>query len=180
MQPPLTQPGQRPSRLRAWLRDLILAFGVSAFVITFFYQPVHVEGTSMLPVIDDQDRLFINKIAFRVGEIHRGDVIVFQYPRDHTKNYIKRVVGLPGDTVEIDHGRVFVNNALLPEPYVPARYTDDLSQPRLTVPAHEFFVMGDHRSVSQDSRVFGTVDRSLIFGKAAFVFWPFAEAGVVR
>ena len=95
--------------MRSWLRDLVVSVIVSAFIIVFLYQPVRVEGTSMLPVLEDQDRLFINKMAYRVGEIHRGDVVVFQYPHDHTKSYIKRVIALPGDELRIDHGRVYVN-----------------------------------------------------------------------
>jgi signal peptidase I len=164
----------------SWLRDVLLAIGVSAFIIIFLYQPVRVEGTSMLPNLEDQDRLFINKFAFRVGEIHRGDVVVFRYPRDETKNYIKRVIGLPGDRVRIVRGSVYVNGRLLPEPYVPARYTDDRSQPEIRIPADEYFVLGDHRNISSDSREFGPVERDLIYGKAAFVYWPFDQAGVVR
>jgi len=166
--------------VRAWLRDLLLSVGVSAFIIIFLYQPVRVEGTSMLPNLEDQDRLFINKFAFRVGEIHRGDVVVFRYPKDQTKNYIKRVIGLPGDTVQIEHGSVIVNGRLLREPYVPARYTDDRSQPTTVIPMGEYFVLGDHRNISSDSREFGSVERELIYGKAAFVYWPMDQAGVVR
>ncbi len=171
--------GNRAS-VRAWTRDLVLSVLVSAFIIVFLYQPVRVEGTSMLPNLEDQDRLFINKFAFRVGEIERGDVVVFEYPRDLRKNYIKRVVALPGDVVRIDHGMVEVNGKRLPEPYVPARYEDDRSLPATRIPAGEYFVLGDHRNISSDSRDFGPVERSLIYGKAAFVYWPMDQAGVVR
>ena len=143
---------RRGASLRAWLRDLLLSIGVSAFIIIFLYQPVRVEGTSMLPNLEDQDRLFINKFAFRVGEIHRGDVVVFRYPKDQTKNYIKRVIGLPGDKVQIDHGSVLVNGRRLREAYVPARYTDDRSLPSMLIPKGEYFVLGDHRNISSDSR----------------------------
>lgn len=166
--------------MRSWLRDTAISVLVSAFIIVFLYQPVRVEGTSMLPMLEDQDRLFINKIAYRVGDIHQGDVVVFQYPRDHTKSYIKRVVALPGDLLRIDHGRVYVNGKRLPEPYVPARYSDDRSQPDMMLPPHHYFLMGDHRSISSDSRDFGPVDRDLIYGKAAFVYWPFEQLGVVH
>jgi signal peptidase I len=170
----------RGSSLRAWVRDLSLAIFISAFIIIFLYQPVRVEGTSMLPNLEDQDRLFINKMSFRVGDVHRGDVVVFQYPLDHTESYIKRVIGLPGDRVAIDHGRVVLNGKPQVESYVPARFMDDRSQPEMTIPANEFFVMGDHRSISRDSREFGPVDRELIYGKAAFVYWPMDQAGVVH
>src|ERR1700722_13985696 len=130
--------------LHSWLRDLVVSVAVSAFIIIFLYQPVRVEGTSMLPVLEDQDRLFINKLAYRVGEIHRGDVVVFLYPHDHQKSYIKRGIALPGDDLRIDHGQVYVNGKHMLEKYVPARFADDRSQPEMTVPQQEYFVMGDH------------------------------------
>lgn len=166
--------------LRTWFSDLLLAVFVSVFIFAFLYQPVRVEGTSMLPVLEDQDRLFVNKMAFHVGEVHRGDVVVFRYPRDHAKSYIKRVIAVPGDSLQIDHGKVFVNGQALTETYVPLRYWDDRSQPQMVLPRDQFFVMGDHRSISSDSREFGPVERSLIYGKAAFVYWPMDQAGVVR
>lgn len=180
--PPAPQSASASTRTTfgAWARDLILSLGVSAFIIIFLYQPVRVEGTSMLPGLEDSDRLFINKLAFRVGEIHRGDVVVFRYPRDETKSYIKRVIALPGDIVRIDHGSLYVNGLAVPEPYVPARFADDRSQPALKISPGHYFVMGDHRVISSDSREFGPVDRSLIYGKAAFVYWPVDQAGVVR
>jgi signal peptidase I len=176
----LDKAGLHRGGVRSWVRDLVVSVSVSAFIIIFLYQPVRVEGTSMLPVLEDQDRLFINKMAYRVGEIHRGDVVVFLYPHDHEKSYIKRVIALPGDDLRIDHGQVFVNGGRVEEKYVPKRFADDRSQPEMTVPAHEYFVMGDHRSISSDSRDFGPVERELIYGKAAFVYWPMDQAGVVR
>ena len=164
----------------SWLRDLVVSVAVSAFIIVFLYQPVRVEGTSMLPVLEDQDRVFINKIAYRVGEVHAGDVVVFQYPRDHAKSYIKRVIALPGDRIRIDQGQVVVNGKLLMEPYLQGRFADDRSQPEMVLPPGEYFVMGDHRSISSDSRDFGPVDRGLIYGKAVFVYWPMEQVGVVR
>jgi signal peptidase I len=179
--PESAEVGSRPpSGMHSWLRDLVVSVAISAFIIIFLYQPVRVEGTSMLPMLEDQDRLFINKIAYRVGDIHQGDVVVFEYPRDHTKSYIKRVIALPGDRLRIDHGEVFVNGVRLPEPYVPNRFTDDRTQPEMLLSPNEYFVMGDHRSISSDSRDFGPVDRELIYGKAVFVYWPMEQVGVVR
>jgi len=176
----------REGGFRSWMRDLIVSVAVSVFIILFLYQPVRVEGTSMLPMLEDQDRLFINKFAYSelgrmVGDhIHRSDVVVFLYPRDHTKSYIKRVIGMPGDRLRIDHGTVWVNGTALKESYVPYKYEDDRSQPEMVVPEGQYFVMGDHRSISSDSRDFGPVERGLIYGKAAFVYWPMDQAGVVR
>jgi signal peptidase I len=164
----------------SWSRDLVISVAISVFIILFLYQPVRVEGTSMLPMLEDQDRLFINKFAYRFEDIHRGDVVVFQYPHDHTKSYIKRVIALPGDDLRIDHGQVWVNGIAIKEDYVPFKYEDDRSQPEMTVPKGEYFMMGDHRSISSDSRDFGPVARPLIYGKASFVYWPMDQAGVVR
>jgi signal peptidase I len=150
------------------------------FIILFLYQPVRVEGTSMLPMLEDQDRLFINKFAYRFEDIHRGDVVVFLYPQDHSKSYIKRVIALPDDHLRIDHGTVYVNGVAQKETYVPTRFQDDRSQPEMIIPKGYFFVMGDHRSISSDSRDFGPVARPLIYGKAAFVYWPMDQAGLVR
>ena len=134
----------------------------------------------MLPMLQDQDRLFVNKMAYRVGEIHRGDVVVFLYPHDHTKSYIKRVIALPGDHLHIDAGQVFVNGNRIDEGYVPMRFADNRSQQDTLLLPNDYWVMGDHRSISSDSRDFGPVDRGLIYGKAAFVYWPMDQAGVVR
>jgi signal peptidase I len=163
-----------------WLRDLVVSAVASLLIITFLYQPVRVEGTSMLPRLEDSDRLFINKFVYRIESIRRGDVVVFHYPRDPEKSYIKRVVALPGDRVRIDHGAVWLNGERLIEPYVPEEYRDNRSYPEMVVPENMYYMMGDHRSISSDSREFGPVERELIYGKAAFVYWPRRDAGVVR
>ncbi len=166
--------------LRQWTRDLLISLAASVLIITCLYQPVRVEGTSMQPRLHDQDRLFINKFVYRFEKVSRGDVVVFHYPRDPEKSYIKRVIALPGDDVRINDGEVFVNGERLDEPYVPRRFRDARSMADTVVPAHEYWVMGDHRSISSDSRDFGPVERSLIYGKAAFIYWPADGIGLVR
>src|SRR5580658_7458924 len=109
---------------RAWTRDLVVALALAMVIIVFFYQPVKVEGTSMAPLISDQERIFINKFVYRFEPIGRGDVVVFWYPLDRTKSFIKRVIGLPGETVEIRRGVVYVNGKEITEPYVPTQYAD--------------------------------------------------------
>jgi signal peptidase I len=163
-----------------WGRDMLFSLAVSFFIITFLYQPVRVEGTSMMPRLGDQDRLFINKFVYHFADIHRGDVVVFHYPRDPRKSYIKRVIAEPGDELRIDDGRTYINGRLLPEPYVPRRFHDSRSQDPMVIPVGEYFVMGDHRSISSDSRDFGPVPRDLIYGKAAFVYWPAEDIGVIH
>ena len=166
--------------LMLWARDLLVAVVASVFMILFLYQPVRVEGTSMLPRLEDHDRLFINKFVYRFSAIQRGDVVVFHYPRDPEKSYIKRVIAVPGDRLRIDRGDVILNGRLLPEPYVPDEYRDSRSLPEMVVPPGYYYMMGDHRSISSDSREFGPVERDLVYGKAAFVYWPRRDAGVVN
>ena len=166
----------------AWLRDLFLSVLIAIVVILFLYQPVKVEGTSMMPSLIDQERIFINKFVYRFGiaDIGRGDTVVFWFPGDPSKSYIKRVIGAPGDTIEVIEGKVIVNGRALAEPYVPDEYRDRVSMPRSVVPADEYFVLGDHRSSSNDSRMWGMVPRRYIYGKAAFVYWPLDRLGLLR
>lgn len=163
-----------------WIRDLVVSAAISVLIITFLYQPVRVEGTSMLPRLEDHDRLFINKFVYHIESIQRGDVVVFHYPRDPEKSYIKRVIALPGDRLRIDRGQVWLNGDPLDEGYVPRRYRDNRSMAEMIVPDDTYFMMGDHRSISSDSREFGPVERDLVYGKAVFVYWPAKDAGVVR
>jgi signal peptidase I len=166
--------------LARWVRDILISLAVSAFFIIFLYQPVKVEGTSMMPTLEDQERVFINKFVYRLEPIHRGDVVVFRYPRDTSKSYIKRVIAVPGDHVRIEGGLVFVNGHQLSEEYVPQTYEDVRSYSETVVPPHSYFVLGDHRNLSNDSRDFGPVDESYIYGKAVFGYWPFARLGKLR
>ena len=166
----------------SWLRDLALSVLIAVVLIVFIYQPVKVEGTSMMPALTDQERIFINKFTYRFGtrNISRGDMVVFWFPLDTSKSYIKRVIGLPGDTVEIDAGKVLVNGRPLSEDYVPELYRDHQSYPSVRVGPDRYFVLGDHRSSSNDSRAWGTVPRDNIYGKAVFVYWPLDKIGRVR
>ena len=173
-------PVRAGSGIGVWLRDLIISLAISAFVIIFLYQPVKVEGVSMMPSLEDQERIFVNKFVYRLEPIERGDIVVFRYPRDPSKSYIKRVIGMAGDRIRIDGGHVYVNDEALDEDYVPPAYTDSRSYPEITVPERSFFVLGDHRSMSSDSREFGPVDQSLIYGKAVFGYWPMDKLGRVR
>jgi signal peptidase I len=165
--------------LRGWARDLLIALGLATVIIIFLYQPVKVEGTSMAPLLTDQERIFINKFVYRFEPIERGDVVVFWYPLDRSKSFIKRVVGLPGETVEIRQGHVYVNGRRLEEPYVPPQFADAGTYGPMRVPSDEYFVMGDHRASSNDSRVFGPVPSRYIYGKAVFAYWPVDRFGSI-
>ena len=178
-------PDAPPSRgggplVTAWVRDIVISVVISILFIIFLYQPVRVEGTSMMPTLADQERVFINKFVYKLEPINRGDVVVFHYPRDVSKSYIKRVIAVEGDRVRIDDGVVYVNDLRLPEPYVPEDYWDTRSYPETVVPRHAYFVLGDHRNLSNDSRDFGPVREQYIYGKAVFGYWPFDKLGKLR
>jgi signal peptidase I len=166
----------------SWLRDLLISVVLAILIILFLYQPVKVEGTSMMPALADQERIFINKFVFRfgMGGVSRGDLVVFWFPQDPSKSYIKRVIGLPGDVVEVDEGIVLVNGRPIEESYVPEEYRDRLSAPSVRVPEDHYYVLGDHRSSSNDSRAWGTVPRKYIYGRAVFIYWPLDKLGLVH
>ena len=184
MDEPTVNPEPRPRSAAAaalsWFRDLFVSVVIAIIVILFLYQPVKVEGTSMMPGLEDQERIFVNKFVYRWEPISRGDIVVFRYPRDPSKSYIKRVIGVAGDHVRIENGQVYVNGDPIEEDYVPADYADARSYPEITVPTGAFFVLGDHRTMSNDSRDFGPVNERFIYGKAVFGYWPMEKLGRLR
>lgn len=166
---------------RLLLRDLIFALMVAALVVVFIVQPVKVEGTSMLPRLHDGERIFVNKlIYYGLPKVERGDIVVFWFPDDPSKSYIKRVIGLPGETVEVRSGRIFVNGRELEEPYLDPQL--NLARVNLSptiVKDHYYFVMGDNRDHSSDSRYWGLVPEKYIYGKALLRYWPLNEASIL-
>jgi signal peptidase I len=143
-------------------------------------QAFRVQGTSMLPLLADGERIVVSKFLYRFWPIERGDVVVFWYPREPSVSFIKRVVGLPGDVVELRRGRLYVNDRLVPEPYLRPEYRDQDSYPPSEVKKGYYFVLGDHRSSSNDSRAWGEVPEKYIYGKAVFRFWPLAKMSLIR
>src|SRR5919202_217392 len=170
------------SEARLLLRDLIFALMIAAMVVVFIVQPVKVEGTSMLPRLHDGERIFVNKlIYYGLPEIDRGDIVVFWFPDDPSKSYIKRVIGLPGETVQMRAGRIYVNGRELQEPYLdPTLNVADDDRPPTYVKPHYYFDMGDNRDNSSDSRSWGLVPEKYIYGKALFRYWPLSQASVIR
>ncbi|HYE64449.1 MAG TPA: signal peptidase I [Pyrinomonadaceae bacterium] len=166
---------------RLLLRDLIFALMIAALVVVFIVQPVKVEGTSMLPRLHDGERIFVNKmIYYGMPKLARGDIVVFWYPNDPSKSYIKRIVGLPGETVEVREGRVRINGRELEEPYLdPQLNVSHMSLQPVLVKEHYYFVMGDNRDHSSDSRFWGLVPEKYIYGKALFRYWPLASASII-
>src|SRR5215213_7298359 len=169
------------SEARLLLRDLIFALMIAALVVVFIVQPVKVEGTSMLPRLHDGERIFVNKlIYYGVPKLERGDIVVFWYPNDPSKSYIKRVVGLPGETVEVREGRVMINGRVLEETYLdPQLNLSHMNHQPVLVKDHYYFVMGDNRDHSSDSRFWGLVPEKYIYGKALFRYWPIGSASMI-
>lgn len=170
---------------RLLFRDLIFALMLLALVMVFIIQPVKVEGTSMLPHLHDGERIFVNKLIYYddyrwMPHVQRGDVVVFWYPEDPSKSYIKRVIGLPGDTVEVNDGRVRVNGKDLEETYLdPQLNLSHASRPAVIVKPNYFFVMGDNRDNSSDSRIWGLVPKKYVYGKALFRYWPLTTLSLI-
>jgi signal peptidase I len=171
---------------RLLLRDLIFALMIAALVVVFVVQPVKVEGTSMLPRLHDGERIFVNKLIYYdeyrwAPKVERGDIVVFWFPDDPSKSYIKRVVGLPGDTVEVREGQVRINGSVLEEKYLdPRSNLSTRSQAPVYVKPNYYFVMGDNRDNSSDSRSWGLVPKKYIYGKALLRYWPLSAASVIH
>ena len=166
--------------IEGWLKEIFFATLTAVLIIVFLVQPVRVEGNSMQPRLHDSERVFVNKFLYRISDIERGDIIVFWYPGNTSKSFIKRVIGLPGETVEIRDGLVRLDGRPYREPYVPPEFEDRSDFGPVLIPENHYFVMGDHRNTSKDSRSWGTLSANLIFGKAIFRYWPFSRIGSIE
>ena len=182
---PREVPGEEP-RVRVWravwelLHDLSVAVLFCFFLITFVAQAFRVQGTSMLPLLQDGERIIVNKFIYRFHPIARGDVVVFWYPKDPSVSFIKRVVGLSGDTVEIRNGVLHVNGQVVREDYLSPRFRDNDTHLPSEVKKGYYFVLGDHRNSSNDSRSWGEVPEKYIYGRAVFRFWPLSKLGPIH
>ncbi|MCI6159229.1 MAG: signal peptidase I [Selenomonadaceae bacterium] len=158
-----------------WILSILVAV-VLAFIIRQFVVELYiVDGPSMRPTLQSQERLVVNKFLYSFRNPQRGEIVVFQYPMDPSRDFIKRVIAVPGDTVEIKDSKVYVNDQQLQEDYILEPTKSEY--PKATVPAGTLFVMGDNRNNSEDSRFadVGFVPYRLIKGKACFVFWPLSQ-----
>ena len=162
----------------AWIRTLASAAVYATLIVTFGFQVARVEGQSMAPTLADQDRLIVNKFVYRISPPRRGDIVMLYYPINPDKSFVKRVIAEEGDTVRINDGRVYVNDIPLADSYVPAVYrSHDVWGPQVFSDGY-FFVMGDHRNNSSDSRHWGLVPKKYIIGKVQVRWWPVPAATV--
>jgi signal peptidase I len=169
---------QVKEEILAWLKTLVSAAVYAVLIVTFGFQVARVEGQSMAPTLEDQDRLIVNKAIYRISEPRRGDIVMLYYPLNPEKSFVKRVIAEEGDTVRIVDGRVYVNDVPLKDDYVAPEYrSHDDWGPQL-IPEGYDFVMGDHRNNSSDSRTWGMVPKRYIIGKVQLRWWPVPTARV--
>jgi signal peptidase I len=156
----------------AWVKTLASAAVYATLIVTFGFQVARVEGQSMAPTLADQDRLIVNKLAYRLADPQRGDIVMLYYPLNPDKSFVKRVIAEENDTVRIVDGRVYVNDVPLLDDYVPPEYRSHDDWGPQVIPEGYYFVMGDHRNNSSDSRHWGFVPKKYIIGKVQLRWWP--------
>ena len=178
----VTSPAVRLSRVKeelvAWVKTLVSAAVYAVLIVTFVFQVARVEGQSMAPTLEDQDRLIVNKLAYRLGEPRRGDIVMLYYPLNPDKSFVKRVIAEEGDQIRIVDGRVYRNDVPMDDAFVPAEYRSHDDWGPQVVPEGYYFVMGDHRNNSSDSRHWGFVPKKYIIGKVQLRWWPIPHARV--
>ncbi|MER2105547.1 MAG: signal peptidase I [Solibacillus sp.] len=179
------------NELWEWTKALLIAFAIAAFIRYFLFTPIVVDGESMMPTLEDGDRMVVNKIGYTIGSPDRFDIVVFHAPEQ--KDYIKRIIGLPGDYVEYINDQLYINGEAITEPYldeyraeiVEGTLTGDFSlkdiDPSLdAIPEGYVLVLGDNRRFSKDSRHIGLVDQKEIIGNTNLIFWPLSEIEIVK
>ena len=164
--------------LLAWFKTLLSAAVYATLIVTFGFQVARVEGQSMVPTLEDQDRLIVNKLAYRLGDPRVGDIVMLYYPEDPSKSFVKRIVAEPGDTIKIVDGRVLRNDVPLADDFIPEKYRDHDNLGPFVLPRGYYYVMGDHRNNSSDSRTWGYVPKRYIIGKVQLRWWPVNSAKV--
>ncbi len=162
----------------AWLKTLASAAVYATLIVTFGFQVARVEGQSMAPTLADQDRLIVNKLAYRLGEPHVGDIVMLYYPLNPNKSFVKRVIAEEGDQVRVVDGRVYRNDVPMDDSFVPMDYRSHDDWGPQVVPEGYYFVMGDHRNNSSDSRHWGFVPKKYIIGKVQLRWWPIPHARI--
>jgi signal peptidase I len=164
--------------LLAWFKTLASAAVYATLIVTFGFQVARVEGQSMAPTLADQDRLIVNKLSYRLGEPRVGDIVMLYYPVDPNKSFVKRVIAEEGDQIRIVNGRVYRNEVLITDDYVPPAFRSHEDLGPMDVPDGYYFVMGDHRNNSSDSRHWGMVPKKYIIGKVQLRWWPLPKARI--
>ena len=166
------------------IQVVVFAVSIFLFVYLLVLQPHKIKGSSMEPNFHDGEYLLTDKVSYRVGQPNRGDVIVFKAPPSHTDEFIKRIIGLPGDKVKVKEGKIYVNDQMITENYIPQEFVTKqgpmlAENENVVVPENYYFVLGDNREHSLDSRAIGFIEKQYITGRAWVIYWPLNKAGVV-
>src|ERR1700694_2703435 len=187
-QPQMAQPPAPPqsTRQKSFLRDtleIVFLALVLYVVIQYAVPTVHVVGSSMYSTLHDNDLLVASKISYKLHQPQRGDIIVFKPPDEASRDFIKRIIGLPGERIRIANSVVYINGRVLNEPYLPERWTYNNNWPQSgqdqLIPPDQYFVMGDNRNHSSDSRTFNFIDLTFILGKGEIRIWPLGQVGIL-
>jgi len=163
-----------------WAQTIIIAVIIALLIRSFLFEIILVNGNSMAPTLFDRDRVFVNKIIYLLEEPSHGDIVIFKTPEDNKSNYVKRLIGLPGDRIKIENGIVYLNGDPLHEPYVEVPAINDYME--VTVPEGAFFALGDNRNDSKDSRDFriGFISMKNLVGKAVWRIWPLSNISPIQ
>ncbi|NLW25167.1 MAG: signal peptidase I [Clostridia bacterium] len=165
--------------MKELIESIVIAIVLAIIIRTFLFEPFWIPSRSMEPTLQISDRIIVTKFSYWLSEPKRGDVVVFEYPLDTSKDYVKRVIGLPGEKIEIRDSKLYINDILVEEPYLPTELQFPDFGP-VEVPENAYFMMGDNRNNSSDSRDWGFVERELLIGKSQFIYWPLDRIGRVK
>ncbi|MDA8235233.1 MAG: signal peptidase I [Clostridia bacterium] len=161
------------------LESVIIAVILAVIIRFFIFQPFYIPSGSMEPTLTEGDRIIVNKFLYRFKEPQRADVIVFKYPLDEKRDFIKRIIGVPGDTVEIKNNELIINGKPVPEPYLAQNLEQNGNYGPVTVPQDRYLMLGDNRNNSEDSRIWGMLPKENIRGKAVVLYWPINRIGFI-
>jgi len=165
---------------KLFLLSLVLSIFLLLLIVSTIAQAYRVEGKSMQPALQSNERVIVSKIIYKIKEIKRFDIVIFKYPLKPDKLFIKRVIGLPGEKISIENGDVYINNKKLEEPYLEKNFKSHEDLPQILIPQNYYYVLGDHRNWSNDSRAGWLVPRKNIIGKVVFRYWPLKRIGVIK
>ncbi|MBM7854369.1 signal peptidase I [Desulfohalotomaculum tongense] len=163
--------------VREIIESVVIAVVLAVVIRMFIVEPFYIPSGSMEPTLMINDRIIVSKISYYFDEPKRGDIVVFKYPRDPSRNFVKRLIGEPGDTVELRDSKLYINGKLVPEDYLPAGIRYGNYGP-VKVPAGHYLMLGDNRNNSEDSRYWGFLPENLIIGKAVLIYWPVNRLGL--
>ena len=167
------------------VETVVIALAIFVLIYLFLFQPHQVSGSSMYPNFEDGEYLLTDKISYRLREPKRGDVVIFTAPQDTEHDYIKRIIGMPNESVKVESGKIFINGAILNETYLPSHFSTfpgafTAQGQTIFVPADQYFVLGDNRNNSSDSRAWGFVPKKNLVGKISFRYWPVDHLGKIQ